>query len=80
MSASEDRAQRATRTTTITLVTGDRHRVEGDAKQVERTILDAARGAIMELAWLVEADSGEAVAVNPEYVVVLRSAAPDPAG
>jgi hypothetical protein len=80
MSASEDRPQPATGTTTITLVTGDHHRVKGDAKDVERTILDAARGSIMELAWLTEADTGEDLGVNPEYVVVLRAAAPDAAG
>ena len=37
--------------TEITILGGERHRVEGDAKAVERLILDAARGSIMELAW-----------------------------
>ena len=40
---------RATMTsaTEITLLTGERRRVEGEAKYVERLILDAARGSIM---------------------------------
>lgn len=76
MSETDDRAQPATRETEITLVTGDRHRVEGDAKDVERTILDAARGSIMQLAWFIEADTGEDLAVNPEHVVLLRASGP----
>jgi hypothetical protein len=53
--------------------TGDRYRVETAVKEVEQTILDAARGSIMELAWLVEIDSGSDIAVNPERVVTLRA-------
>ena len=60
-------------TTEITLSTGDRHRVEGAVQQVERLILDAARGSIMQLAWFVEAESGEDLAINPEHVVMLRA-------
>jgi hypothetical protein len=80
MSSSGDMAQPVVRKTTITLVTGERYRVEGDAKDVERIILNAARGSIMELAWLTEADSGNQLGVNPEHVVLLRAAgseAPD---
>jgi len=55
-------------------LTGDRYHVEGDAKHVERTILDAARGSIMQLAWLTEAETGEDLAINPEHVVMLRTA------
>jgi hypothetical protein len=58
------------------LVTGDRHRVEGDLKSVERVILDAARGSIMQLATLVETDTREDLAVNPAHVVLLRRADP----
>jgi hypothetical protein len=76
MSASEDRARPATRTTEISLVTGDRLRVEGDVKHVERTIIDAARGSIMQLAWFIEADTRDDLAVNPEHVVLLRAAGP----
>ena len=61
-------------TTEITIVTGERHRVEGDAKGVERVILDAARGSIMQFAWLVDAETGEELAVNPGGVVILRAA------
>lgn len=62
--------------TEITVVGGDRYRVEGEAHDVERRILDAARGSIMELAWMVEADTGESIGVNPECVVMLRAIAP----
>jgi hypothetical protein len=58
--------------TEISLVTGERYRVEGEPRDVERIILDAARGSIMQLAWLVEAETGHDVAVNPEYLVTLR--------
>ncbi len=46
--------------------------MEGDAKEIERLILAAARGAIMEFAWLTEAETGARVGVNPECVVMLR--------
>jgi hypothetical protein len=59
-------------TTEITIVGGRAYRVEGAARDVERMILDAARGSIMQFAWLVEVDSGERIAVNPEHVVALR--------
>ena len=59
-------------TTEITVIGGGLYRVEGPAKDVERAILNAARGSIMELAWLVEAESGEQVGINPECVVMLR--------
>jgi hypothetical protein len=62
-----------TSTTEITLVTGESYRVEGDVKDVELIILDAARGSIMQLAWLVEAETGENLAVNPDCVVTLRA-------
>lgn len=59
--------------TEIALVTGGRYRIEGHPKDVEQTILDAARGSIMQLAWLVEAETGVDLAINPEYVVTLRA-------
>jgi hypothetical protein len=65
-----------TSTTEITVVTGDRYRVDGDAKDVEQIILDAARGSIMEFAWLVDAETGEDLAVSPERVVILRAVGP----
>jgi hypothetical protein len=60
--------------TEITLAGGERLRVQGEPRQVETTILAAARGSIMELAWLTEAESGASVGINPEYVVTLRAA------
>lgn len=60
-------------TTEITIVGGKSYQVEGDARDVEKLILDAARGSIMQLAWLVEAASGERIGVNPEHVVMLRA-------
>jgi len=62
-----------TSTTQITVVTGERYRADGDAKDVERIILDAARGSIMQFAWLVDAETGEDLAVSPERVVILRA-------
>jgi hypothetical protein len=63
-----------TSTTEITVVTGERYRVQGDVTDVERVILDAARGSIMQFAWLVEAETGEQLAVNPKRVVTFRAA------
>jgi hypothetical protein len=63
-------------TTEITLSGGVRHKIEGDASDVERVILNAARGSIMELAWLTDADTGERVGVNPAFVVALRAVGP----
>jgi hypothetical protein len=62
-----------TSTTELVVITGDRHRVQAGAKQVEQTILDAARGSIMQLAWLVDAETGQDLAVNPAHVVTLRA-------
>ena len=62
-----------TSSTELTVITGDRYRVERDVQEVERTILDAARGSIMQLAWLVEAETGETIGFNPDHVVMLRA-------
>ena len=59
-------------TTEITVVGGDRYRVEGTAAAAERAILDAARGSIMEFAWFDDADTGERIGINPEHVILLR--------
>ncbi len=59
--------------TEITVLGGVRQHVEGDVKDVERRILDAARGSIMEFAWLTDAQTGEPVGVNPECVMMLRA-------
>jgi hypothetical protein len=74
MSESNETAPPATATTEITLVTGERHCVIGGTKDVERSILDSARGSIMQLAWFIEAETRDDLAVNPRYVVALRAA------
>jgi hypothetical protein len=58
--------------TEITLTGGERLRVESDARAVEAAILSAARGSIMEFAWMTEAESGQLVGVNPDHVLMLR--------
>lgn len=59
--------------TELTLVGGERLRVQGDPQDIEAAILSAARGSIMEFAWMTEADSGERVGVNPDHVLLLRA-------
>ncbi len=59
--------------TEITLLGGERHRVDGDVKEIERLILDAARGSILQLAWLTDARTAEPLGVNPTYVMTLRA-------
>ncbi len=73
MSSSDHPRGPMTSSTEIAVSTGDRLRVEGSVKDVERTILDAARGSIMQLAWLVATETGENLAVNPDHVVTLRA-------
>ena len=70
---SSERPLPPTLTSEITLSTGDRYQIQTGVKDVERAILDAARGSIMQLAWLVEAETGEDLAINPEHVVTLRA-------
>ncbi len=60
-------------TTEITVLGGDRYRVEGEAEAVAGVILDAARGSLMDFAWVTEAKTGERVGFNPEHVVMLRA-------
>ncbi|MGI9184740.1 MAG: hypothetical protein ACR2GZ_07220 [Solirubrobacteraceae bacterium] len=64
-----------TQLTEITFLGGDRLRVAGDAKEVEKAILSAARGSLMELAWVTEAESGQRLGVNPDHVMLLRALA-----
>jgi hypothetical protein len=56
----------------ITVLGGERLRVSGDPKDIESAILSAARGSIMELAWLDEADTGDRIGINPDHVLMLR--------
>ncbi len=72
MSSSQEPVRSTSAVTEIAVATGDRYRVEGSLKEVERAILDAARGSIMQLAWLVQTETGVALAVNPAHVVTLR--------
>jgi hypothetical protein len=58
--------------TEIFVLGGERVVVEGEAKQIEAAILSAARGSIMEFAWMTEAETGELVGINPEHVLMLR--------
>lgn len=61
--------------TEILLVGGERIRVQGTVSDVQAKILDAARGSIMELAWLDDAESGQPVGVNPVHIVSISAAA-----
>jgi hypothetical protein len=57
----------------ITLTGGERLRVQGDAEQIQALILSAARGSLMELAWMTEAETGQRIGVNPDHVLFLRA-------
>ena len=70
------RRVRVVSTTELTLVTGERYVVSGDREQVEKAILAAARGSLMQFAWLEEADGARPVGVVPAHVVSLREAEP----
>lgn len=58
--------------TEITLTGGARVRVIADTREVEAAILSAARGSLLEFAWMTEAETGHAVAINPDQVLLLR--------
>jgi hypothetical protein len=62
----------ASHTTEILVAGGERFRVQGRCEEVETKILDAARGSLMELVWLTEAESGQPVGLNPQHIVALR--------
>lgn len=66
--------------TEITFAGGQHLRVEGAVHVVEAAILAAARGSIMEFAWLTEADSGQSVGISPDQVLMLRAVDPDADG
>ena len=55
------------------MVNGERLMIGGEALDVEKAIIAAARGSIMQLAWLEEAESGRPLGVNPAHVVSLRT-------
>ena len=58
----------------LTLVTGEHLRVNGEPAPVEKAILSAARGSLLEFVWLEEVGSGRALGINPAHVVSLRAA------
>jgi hypothetical protein len=62
--------------TEITLVGGDRLQVRGETTEIEGQILAAARGSILEFAWMTEASTGERIGVNPDQVLMLRTFSP----
>ncbi len=62
-----------TSVTEIILVGGDRLRVHGDTKEIEKLILSAARGSIMEFAWVTDVQTGQLVGLIPDHVVLLRA-------
>jgi hypothetical protein len=66
----------------ITLVGGARLQVQGETTEIEGQILAAARGSILEFAWMTEASTGERIGINPDQVLMLRalSQAPDTDG
>ena len=59
--------------TELTMVNGERYMIGGEALDVEKAIIAAARGSIMQLAWLEEAESSRSLGVNPAHVVSLRA-------
>jgi hypothetical protein len=67
------RRVRGVGTTELTLVTGERYVVSGDPEQIEKAILAAARGSLMQFAWLEEAENARPLGVVPGHVVSLRS-------
>jgi hypothetical protein len=56
------------------MVNGERFAISGEPVDVGETIIAAARGSIMQLAWLEQAEGGRALGVNPAHVVSLRAA------
>jgi hypothetical protein len=66
--------------TELSIYGGERLRVQGDPHEVEAAILSAARGSIMEFAWMTEAESGRRVGVNPDHVLLLRAVEPGSPG
>ncbi|MGH2832629.1 MAG: hypothetical protein ACRDK2_07620 [Solirubrobacteraceae bacterium] len=62
--------------TEILVVGGERFRVQGAPDEVEHKIVDAARGSILELVSLTQAESGELIALNPAHIVAIVSDTP----
>jgi hypothetical protein len=64
--------------TKLLLSTGDRLEVAGTVEDVEKPLQNASRSSPGTLAWLKDADTGEAVCVNPAHVVLLSPAPDEP--
>jgi hypothetical protein len=64
--------------TKLLLSTGDRLEVAGTVEDVEKPLQNASRSSPGTLAWLKDADSGEAICVNPVHVVLLAPAPDEP--
>lgn len=62
--------------TELILITGDHYEIDGSAEEVERQLLDASRGSLLELVWLSESETGRALGVNPAHIVAIRAVAP----
>ncbi len=62
--------------TEITLTGGFLIKIDGEARAIESAILSAARGSIMELAWMTDAQTGQRVGINPDHVLLLREIDP----
>ena len=57
--------------TDILVVGGQRFCVRGAPDDVEAKVLEAARGSILELVCLTDAESGRSVALNPAHIVAV---------
>jgi hypothetical protein len=58
-------------TTRLLLTTGELLEVDGDSRDVDKRLQDAARSSPGTLAWVKE-QGGREIAVNPAHVVTLR--------
>ena len=65
-------------TTEIILAGGQTLHVTGEVQQVEARIVGAARGSIMELAWMTDAETGRQIGINPDHVILIRAREGDP--
>lgn len=68
-----ERRSDATPTTEITLASGLQLSVAGSFRDVEAAIVGAARGAMMDFAWLDDAVTGQPIGINPDHVQTLRA-------
>ena len=62
--------------TEILVVGGQRFCVRGVPDEVETKVLEAARGSILQLVRLTDAESGRSVALNPAHIVAVSAPKP----